>query len=182
MTEEIKQLEQAKEPTPGNIGDWTNQNSLAHKIVEAVEKAECRASLLKALFEFQRETCNGEHLDLDGVLVISEDILHDLREAGNMLCSPWCYRVKSVPGQRYKFAVSAKVSFPYSFDEGVYENEKEAKDNIIKDLEENILCVSDKEDIDIFDLTIENLGPVLKKKAPDAAGSQPNSAGAKQKA
>ena len=62
-------------------------------------------------------------------------------------------------GQKYKWKVTAKVSFPYYFEPFIFETSDQAKRDAIKDIKENISCIENEKDIEILDLNVENLGP-----------------------
>ena len=68
--------------------------------------------------------------------------------------------------QTYRWKVTARVSFPYCFEHGIYKNAEEAKQDAIRDIRENIGCVEDKNDIEISDLKIERLEPVEENDIP----------------
>ena len=62
-------------------------------------------------------------------------------------------------GQKYKWKATAMVSFPYHFEPLIFETSNQAKEDTIKDIKENICCVSENE-IEISDLKVEKLGPI----------------------
>ena len=91
MTEKIKQSEKVREGTPGDIGNFTDENSLARKLMDTIDRARDRASVLATLFDLYFN-CANDSTDVSGVEVIAKDILRDLLEAHEMICSSRLYK------------------------------------------------------------------------------------------
>ena len=67
--------------------------------------------------------------------------------------------------QWHRYKATARVSFSYCFEHGIYENAEEAKADTILDIKENI-SICDEKDIEISDLKIERLEPVEEDDIP----------------
>ena len=90
MTEETKQSETTRQAIPGDIGDYIDDNSLALKIMDAIDRASDRAQIMGTLFH---EIDSVDKLDLDPITfeTICVDIIRDLGEAHQMICDPQIY-------------------------------------------------------------------------------------------
>jgi len=88
--EETKQSEQARDATPGDIGDYIDQESLASKLMDAVDRACDRAEILGILFH-EIQTADNLTIDLFAFETICNDISTDLSEAHKMICDPQNY-------------------------------------------------------------------------------------------
>jgi len=77
--------EKKKDATPGDIGDYTDENSLAYKITSSIDRACDRADVLGALFHGIQ---TKDELSIDPITLetICNDISAELNKARKMIC------------------------------------------------------------------------------------------------
>ena len=93
MTEETKQSEQARDRAPGDIGDLRDENSLARRLLDTIDRSKQRVAVLGTAFRWEANGLEGdEDLNRDGLAIICDDILNDLMEAHKILSSASFYK------------------------------------------------------------------------------------------
>jgi len=76
---------------PGDIGNFTDENSLAHKLLDNIMRAQDKLAFLSQAFAAMAES--EPSLDfLDGIAAIHEDMQEDLFKAHSMICDSWKWK------------------------------------------------------------------------------------------
>ena len=84
--------------TPGNIGDFLDENSLAHRLLKKIDKAKDRTFFLsKFCFCASEARVHFDECELDEMETLLDEIGDELLVAHEMICSSWNYQ-KKTPG------------------------------------------------------------------------------------
>jgi len=82
-----------KDKTPGDIGDYTDEDSLARKLLDQIDKVSCKLSFMGRAFSTMSENQDElDFMDFDGMAHICDDMGDDLSTAHEMICDPWIHR------------------------------------------------------------------------------------------
>ena len=94
----LKEAAAEERETPGNIGDFLDENSLAHRLLKKIDKAKDRAFFLsKFCFCASYASVQFDECELDEMETLLDEIGDELFVAHEMICSSWNYQ-KETPG------------------------------------------------------------------------------------
>jgi len=83
-----------KDKTPGDIGDYTDENSLASKLLDQIDRVKDKLCFMEHALSVMSmdEDETLDFVDLDGMSHICQDMSNELSTAHEMICDPWIHR------------------------------------------------------------------------------------------